>query len=33
MRFQEVLKHCVLVAVMFGLAGSAMAQDGTTDEC
>ena len=27
MRFQEVLKHCVLVAVMFGLAGSAMAQE------
>ena len=27
MKFQEVLKHCILVAVMFGLAGSVQAQE------
>ena len=26
MKFQEVLKHCILVAIMFGLAGSVQAQ-------
>ena len=32
MKFQEVLKHCILVAVMFGLAGSVQAQPTMTAE-